>query len=51
MSARDELGRSADEISFLLAVKAQFIDGRAVIDQSLASELPSPYGQAGPASA
>jgi hypothetical protein len=43
MAERDEMGRSADDIASLLARKAQFIDGRAVINQALASELPSPY--------
>ena len=44
MAERDEAGRSADDIASLLAKKAQFIDGRAVINQALASQLPSPYG-------
>jgi len=43
MAARDEMGRSADDIASLLAREAQFIDGRAVINQALAGELPSPY--------
>jgi hypothetical protein len=43
MAERDEMGRSEEAIGFLLAREAQFIDGRAVIDQSLASEMPSPY--------
>jgi hypothetical protein len=43
MAERDEMGRSEDAIAFLLAREAQFVDGRAVIDQSLASEMPSPY--------
>jgi hypothetical protein len=43
MAARDDLGRSASDIAALITLRAQFVDGRAVIDQSLASELPSPY--------
>jgi len=43
MAERDETGRSADEIARLLAEEAQFIGGRAVINQALAGELPSPY--------
>jgi hypothetical protein len=43
MAERDEMGRSVNDIASLLARKAQFIDGRAVINQALASELPSPY--------
>lgn len=43
MAERDEMGRSENQIAHLLAQKAQFINGRAVIDQALASELPSPY--------
>jgi len=43
MAERDELGRSADDLAFLLAQEAEFIDGRAVINQALAGELPSPY--------
>jgi hypothetical protein len=35
-AAKDDLKRSAEQI-------AEFIDGRAVIDQSLAAELPCPY--------
>jgi hypothetical protein len=43
MAEQDETGRSADEIAHLLAEEAQFIEGRAVINQALAAELPSPY--------
>jgi hypothetical protein len=47
MAVRDDLGRSANEIASILVQKAQFIDGRAVIDQALASELPSPFEASG----
>jgi hypothetical protein len=43
MAERDGMGRSAEAIAFLLAKEAQFIGGRAVINQALASEMPSPY--------
>lgn len=39
----DDQGRDADKIAWLLAQKAQFVDGRLVIDEALAADLPSPY--------
>jgi hypothetical protein len=43
MAEQDELKRSAEDIAYLIARDARFVDGRAVIDQALASELPSPF--------
>ena len=43
MAAHDPEKRLVDDIAQFIVEKAQFIDGRAVIDQALASELPSPY--------
>jgi hypothetical protein len=43
MAEHDEMGRTADDIAVQLAHEAEFIGGRAVINQALASELPSPY--------